>query len=640
MDVKGLKRIKSRLFSFTMLFVVGFFLSLTGSGLSKVGVVYADEPETFDEIPIDMSEHDITIPAGGKIIYFSVKPEVSTYYCIKANNSNLYIGLFDKDKNIIGSWSTGSTRYNVLENNKEYLVGFKLATSTTESLNCKVKIYAPIDSYSFKINSTKIYVKDGKVTEESYDPNLYYKASNGTIYKANCTMKYKKFSNYNSAVVEGNYIDGIPMGLGKYYISYTGIAPFSGTTSRTIYIYDESDFTQFSFSNNAPIGYSDEESFYYTQKPFDLSYISVKRNNDVMQLEKDYICEGYTTQSMYELAKDSVKWKTGTPTVPGKYVLKLTGIGNCKGTKYYNIIIRKALDMDYMVVKDVKTSNERMDIQSAAAGVYKIKPSKTGKYTVYLSREDGPIYAMIIDKKGAIIQSFLENREDLKNLSMELELSEGEDYYLYVLGYDSSYYYYLYYYGTLNTFTFTIGIPGYSFYTPPTTEEDKKTEDQKKDDKKEDKKDQQTDLGKTTEQAKTTDKKDDTKKTSDNKPLAKGKTFKSGGMTYKVTVSKKGNYQVALVKNNTKTAKKVTVKDIVKYKGTNYKITSIGSSAFTNNKKLETITLGKNIKKIGKPAFKGCAKLVKVRVPKAKLSSYKKLLKKAGLKIGVKVTYK
>ena len=111
-------------------------------------------------------------------------------------------------------------------------------------------------------------------------------------------------------------------------------------------------------------------------------------------------------------------------------------------------------------------------------------------------------------------------------------------------------------------------------------------------------------------------------------------------MTYKVTSSKKGNCKVALIKNNKKTAKNITVKDSVKYKGVTYKITSIGSSAFKNNKKLVNITLGKNITKIGKPAFKGCAKLKKVKVPKKKLSSYKRLLKKAGLSSDVEVTYK
>ncbi|MBO4864614.1 MAG: leucine-rich repeat protein [Eubacterium sp.] len=102
----------------------------------------------------------------------------------------------------------------------------------------------------------------------------------------------------------------------------------------------------------------------------------------------------------------------------------------------------------------------------------------------------------------------------------------------------------------------------------------------------------------------------------------------------------------------------VTVPDVVTIKGKEYKVTEIAPGAFKNNKKLRKITIGKNIKKIGKNAFYGCKNLktviirttklkkktvgknafkkinsrAKVTVPKKKYKAYKKLLKARGIK--------
>ena len=90
-------------------------------------------------------------------------------------------------------------------------------------------------------------------------------------------------------------------------------------------------------------------------------------------------------------------------------------------------------------------------------------------------------------------------------------------------------------------------------------------------------------------------------------------------------------------------------------------VTRIGTSAFASNKKLTTITLGtgitvidskafyqdsklktvnikaKKLKTVKKQAFKGIAGKAKVSVPKNKVKSYQKLLKKAGLPAKAKV---
>lgn len=106
--------------------------------------------------------------------------------------------------------------------------------------------------------------------------------------------------------------------------------------------------------------------------------------------------------------------------------------------------------------------------------------------------------------------------------------------------------------------------------------------------------------------------------------------------------------------------KKITsaiIPSVVTIKGIRYQVTSIKANAFKNCKKLKKVTIGKNIKTIGKNAFYGCAKLssitiktakltsssvksnafaklhkkAKFKVPKKKLSAYKKLLKKKGV---------
>ena len=94
-----------------------------------------------------------------------------------------------------------------------------------------------------------------------------------------------------------------------------------------------------------------------------------------------------------------------------------------------------------------------------------------------------------------------------------------------------------------------------------------------------------------------------------------------------------------------------------------YKVTSIAKNCFKGNKKLKTITIGKNIKTIGANAFSGCKNLktikiastsltkksvgknafkgiqkkAVIKVPKKKLKSYQKILKGKGQAKSVKI---
>ena len=97
-----------------------------------------------------------------------------------------------------------------------------------------------------------------------------------------------------------------------------------------------------------------------------------------------------------------------------------------------------------------------------------------------------------------------------------------------------------------------------------------------------------------------------------------------------------------------------------------YKVTSIAANACKGNKKITSLTIGSNVKSIGKNAFYGCKNLKKlvinskkltaesigknafqgisdkavVQTPKELAKKYRKLLKKKGLPASAKVRKK
>ncbi|MCM1273548.1 MAG: leucine-rich repeat protein [Clostridium sp.] len=86
------------------------------------------------------------------------------------------------------------------------------------------------------------------------------------------------------------------------------------------------------------------------------------------------------------------------------------------------------------------------------------------------------------------------------------------------------------------------------------------------------------------------------------------KDSKSKGQ-YKVTSSKTVTYT-----KTTATSGEVTVPATVKYKGTSFMVTQIGSKAFKSKTKITGVSLGKNIKTVGSEAFSGCSKLKTVKL--------------------------
>lgn len=129
-----------------------------------------------------------------------------------------------------------------------------------------------------------------------------------------------------------------------------------------------------------------------------------------------------------------------------------------------------------------------------------------------------------------------------------------------------------------------------------------------------------------------------------------GTTFKSGNNKYKVTSSS----EVSFVGLKDKSKSKVTIPKTVKYGGKSFKVTAIADKALKSNKKVTSITIGANVKSIGKEAFYKCGKLktitisstklekvgknalkgihskAKIKVPEKKLKDYKTILKKKG----------
>ena len=137
-----------------------------------------------------------------------------------------------------------------------------------------------------------------------------------------------------------------------------------------------------------------------------------------------------------------------------------------------------------------------------------------------------------------------------------------------------------------------------------------------------------------------------------------GKIFKYKNIKYQIS----SENTVTVTGATKKTIKTLTIPNTVKYKGKKYFVTKVSDKAFYCYKKLTTVKVGKNVKVIGKSAFYGCKNLKKVtitsskitkvgkhalrktnadltmKVPKKKLSFYKKLFKNAGL--GKKVQWK
>ena len=141
----------------------------------------------------------------------------------------------------------------------------------------------------------------------------------------------------------------------------------------------------------------------------------------------------------------------------------------------------------------------------------------------------------------------------------------------------------------------------------------------------------------------------------DNTNTSEAKNVKVGSVTYKYIKSSNKITGVEYASNSKKASlKTVSIPATIKVGKTTYKVVKVSNSVFKNAKKLTTVTIGANVKQIGKDVFNGCTKLKSVKVnskvitkvgantfkktasklvikvPSAKLSSYKKIFKGKG----------
>lgn len=101
--------------------------------------------------------------------------------------------------------------------------------------------------------------------------------------------------------------------------------------------------------------------------------------------------------------------------------------------------------------------------------------------------------------------------------------------------------------------------------------------------------------------------------------VAKGRTGSAGGLRYQVTkAGSRGTAEAACtgIKGGRKTA---SIPASVLIGGVRCKITSIAPGAFKGNGTLKAVTVGKNVRVIGRGAFRGCRKLRKLAVRSKKL---------------------
>ena len=88
------------------------------------------------------------------------------------------------------------------------------------------------------------------------------------------------------------------------------------------------------------------------------------------------------------------------------------------------------------------------------------------------------------------------------------------------------------------------------------------------------------------------------------------------GAYYKVTNSNKKNPTVSFYRANGMKKGVATIPETVTIKSVSYRVTSIADKAFFNNKKVTKVTVGNNVVSIGYRAFSGCTKLTTVIIGK------------------------
>lgn len=142
----------------------------------------------------------------------------------------------------------------------------------------------------------------------------------------------------------------------------------------------------------------------------------------------------------------------------------------------------------------------------------------------------------------------------------------------------------------------------------------------------------------------------------------KGSVYTVGNYKYKIISNKTNRKGTVAFHGLAKNVSNVVIGSTVTIKGAKFKITEISAKALSKKTKVTAVTIGKNVTTIGKEAFFGAKKLktitvkstklksvgknalksiykkAKIKVPKSRLSKYKKMFKGKGQKSSVKIT--
>ncbi|MBE5928014.1 MAG: leucine-rich repeat domain-containing protein, partial [Lachnospiraceae bacterium] len=114
------------------------------------------------------------------------------------------------------------------------------------------------------------------------------------------------------------------------------------------------------------------------------------------------------------------------------------------------------------------------------------------------------------------------------------------------------------------------------------------------------------------------------------------KTYAVSGIDYKVDTADN-----ATVVSVSKSATKVVIPATVVIEGKTFKVTDVAAGAYKNCKKLKSVVIGKNVKKIAPKAFMGCKSLKKITIKSKVLKkvgkkAFKGINKKAVIKVPAK----
>jgi hypothetical protein len=110
---------------------------------------------------------------------------------------------------------------------------------------------------------------------------------------------------------------------------------------------------------------------------------------------------------------------------------------------------------------------------------------------------------------------------------------------------------------------------------------------------------------------------------------------------YKITKSAEKNGTAAVSGVESKKITSAAIQDTVKKGGYTFKVTEISKNALKKCTRLKSVTIGKNVTKIGANAFYGDKKLKKITIKSAKLKSVgKNAIKNVNKKAVIKVPKK